>query len=190
MSRMSSPEIAELSDALLRSAAGDKQAFSVVYDSLSPTVFSVILSVVKNQALAEEVAQDVFVEAWRKAQQFDPQRGNARTWIARIAHARAVDRLRAHIASMERDDRDAAMDKVSYVIDVESDALANVESQRLHRAVKEIGEPHSTAVALAFFGGLSHAELAELTDVPLGTAKTRVRDGIRKLQRVLGQEEQ
>lgn len=190
MSRMSSPEIAELNDALLRSAAGDKQAFSVVYDSLSPTVFSVILSVVKNQALAEEVAQDVFVEAWRKAQQFDPQRGNARTWIARIAHARAVDRLRAHIASMERDDRDAAMDKVSYVIDVESDALANVESQRLHRAVKEIGEPHSTAVALAFFGGLSHTELAELTDVPLGTAKTRVRDGIRKLQRVLGQEEQ
>ncbi|WP_235922986.1 sigma-70 family RNA polymerase sigma factor [Corynebacterium lizhenjunii] len=186
---MSPQQLARLNDLLVESAAGDRRAFAQLYDALAPTVFSVCLHVLNNQALAEEVAQDVFVETWSKAASFDPQRGNARSWVARLAHGRAVDKLRAHVASVERDDRDAYLDEPTRFIDVEADSLAHLESQRLRAAVDAIGEPHRTAVLLAFFSGLSHAELAESTGVPLGTAKTRVRDGIKKLKAVLGKEE-
>ncbi|ATZ09541.1 TPA: sigma-70 family RNA polymerase sigma factor [Corynebacterium striatum] len=189
VSTMSPQQIARLNDQLVATAAGDRHAFSQLYDVLSPTVFSVCLHVLNNQALAEEVAQDVFVETWNKAANFDPERGNARSWVARLAHGRAVDRLRSHVASVERDDRDAHLEEPTRFIDVESEALEHVESQRLRAAVDAIGEPHRTAVLLAFFGGLSHAELAESTGVPLGTAKTRVRDGIKKLKATLGKEE-
>ena len=109
--------------------------------------------------------------------------------MGRIAHGRAVDRLRSHIASVERDDREATLRAALRGDDVETDALDRVESQRLRAAVAAIGEPHSTAVELAFFGGLTHAELAESTGVPLGTAKTRVRDGVRKLKELMAREE-
>ncbi|MFR9869750.1 sigma factor, partial [Corynebacterium striatum] len=79
---MSPQQIARLNDQLVATAAGDRHAFSQLYDVLSPTVFSVCLHVLNNQALAEEVAQDVFVETWNKAANFDPERGNARSWVA------------------------------------------------------------------------------------------------------------
>lgn len=167
MSTMSPDKLARLNDLLVAFAAGDTHAFSEFYDALAPLVYGVTLHVLRNPALAEEVAQDVFVEVWSKAAHFDPARGSARTWVGRIAHGRAA--LRGD--------------------DVETDALDRVESQRLRAAAAAIGEPHSTAVELAFFGGLTHAELAESTGVPMGTAKTRVRDGVRKLKELMAREE-
>ncbi len=99
-----------------------------------------------------------------------------------------VDKLRSHVASVERDDREAALADAAFHLDIEDEALSNVESQRLRAAVDEIGEPHRTAVMLAFFAGLTRAELAESTNVPIGTAKTRVRDGVQKLKLILGKE--
>lgn len=186
---MSPDKLARLNDLLVASASGDTHAFSEFYDALAPLVYGVTLHVLRNPALAEEVAQDVFVEVWSKAAHFDPARGSARTWVGRIAHGRAVDRLRSHIASVERDDREATLRAALRGDDVETDALDRAESQRLRAAVAAIGEPHSTAVELAFFGGLTHAELAESTGVPLGTAKTRVRDGVRKLKALMAREE-
>ena len=164
---MSPDKLARLNDLLVAFAAGDTHAFSEFYDALAPLVYGVTLHVLRNPALAEEVAQDVFVEVWSKAAHFDPARGSARTWVGRIAHGRAA--LRGD--------------------DVETDALDRVESQRLRAAAAAIGEPHSTAVELAFFGGLTHAELEESTGVPMGTAKTRVRDGVRKLKELMAREE-
>ncbi|WP_347305688.1 sigma-70 family RNA polymerase sigma factor [Corynebacterium sp. SA-MJD20WY100] len=186
---MSPDKLARLNGLLVASASGDTHAFSEFYDALAPLVYGVTLHVLRNPALAEEVAQDVFVEVWSQAAHFDPARGSARTWVGRIAHGRAVDRLRSHIASVERDDREATLRAALRGDDVETDALDRVESQRLRAAVAAIGEPHSTAVELAFFGGLTHAELAESTGVPLGTAKTRVRDGVRKLKALMAREE-
>ena len=108
--------------------------------------------------------------------------------MGRLAHGRAVDKLRSHVAAVQRDDRDSKLEHATFAEPIEDEALNNVEAHLLRRAVDEIGEPHSTAVALAFFDGLTHAELAESTGVPLGTAKTRVRDGIKKLKAVLGKE--
>ncbi|OFN76602.1 RNA polymerase subunit sigma [Corynebacterium sp. HMSC074E01] len=183
---MSPDEHARLNHLLVQTAAADKHAFSALYDALAPTVYSVCLSVLRNPALAEEVAQDVFVEVWTSAAKFDPQRGNARSWVGRLAHGRAVDKLRSHVAAVHRDDRDALLTQATYSEPLEEEALGNVEAHLLRRAIDEIGEPHSTAVALAFLNGLTHAELAESTGVPLGTAKTRVRDGVKKLKAILG----
>ncbi|TRX43647.1 sigma-70 family RNA polymerase sigma factor [Corynebacterium guaraldiae] len=188
VSAMSPDEHARLNRLLVQTASADKHAFSALYDALAPTVYSVCLSVLRNPALAEEVAQDVFVEVWTSAAKFDPQRGNARSWVGRLAHGRAVDKLRSHVAAVQRDDRDSKLEHATFAEPIEDEALNNVEAHLLRRAVDEIGEPHSTAVALAFFDGLTHAELAESTGVPLGTAKTRVRDGIKKLKAVLGKE--
>ena len=185
---LSPDEHARLNHLLVQTAAADKHAFSTLYDALAPTVYSVCLSVLRNPALAEEVAQDVFVEVWTSAAKFDPQRGNARSWVGRLAHGRAVDKLRSHVAAVQRDDRDAMLTQATFAETLEDEALGNVEAQQLRQAIDRIGEPHSTAVALAFFDGLTHAELAESTGVPLGTAKTRVRDGIRKLKAILGKE--
>ena len=185
---MSPNEHERLNRLLVQTATADKHAFSALYDALAPTVYSVCLSVLRNPALAEEVAQDVFVEVWTSAAKFDPQRGNARSWVGRLAHGRAVDKLRSHVAAVQRDDRDSKLEHATFAEPIEDEALNNVEAHLLRRAVDEIGEPHSTAVALAFFDGLTHAELAESTGVPLGTAKTRVRDGIKKLKAVLGKE--
>lgn len=185
---MSPNEHERLNRLLVQTATADKHAFSALYDALAPTVYSVCLSVLRNPALAEEVAQDVFVEVWTSAAKFDPQRGNARSWVGRLVHGRAVDKLRSHVAAVQRDDRDSKLEHATFAEPIEDEALNNVEAHLLRRAVDEIGEPHSTAVALAFFDGLTHAELAESTGVPLGTAKTRVRDGIKKLKAVLGKE--
>lgn len=186
---LSPDEHARLNHLLVQTAAADKHAFSALYDALSPTVYSVCLSVLRNHALAEEVAQDIFVEVWTSAAKFDPQRGNARSWVGRLAHGRAVDKLRSHVAAVQRDDRDARLVD-GRAASLEDQALSNVEAQRLRSAIGAIGEPHATAVALTFLDGLTHAELAESTGVPLGTAKTRVRDGIKKLKAVLGKEGQ
>ena len=189
MSSCSPEEHARL-DALVEGVArGDQRAFSQLYDALSPLAFGVIIQVLGNNSLAEEVLQEVFVEVWNKADNFDSDRGHARTWVGRIAHSRAIDKLRADNASVRRDDQDFALDERIRGVDVEGEALSNVEASRLRAAVDTIGEPHRTAVLLTFFNGLSHAELAESTDVPLGTAKTRVRAGVRKLAAVWGRGE-
>ena len=185
-----SPEEHACLDALVAGVArGDQRAFSQLYDALSPLAFGVVIQVLGNSSLAEEVLQEVFVEVWNKADNFDSERGHSRTWVGRIAHSRAIDKLRAHRASVRRDDQDYALDERIRGVDVEGEALSNVEASRLRAAVDTIGEPHRTAVLLTFFDGLSHAELAESTDVPLGTAKTRVRDGVRKLAAVWGRGE-
>nr|WP_211272797.1 sigma-70 family RNA polymerase sigma factor [Corynebacterium phocae] len=162
----------------------DRRAFSRLYDLLSPLAYGVILNVVGNPTLAEEVLQEVFIEVWDKARTFNSGLGRARTWVGRLAHSRAVDRVRSHAAAVERDDKDWVLGTRDRVLDVESLALDRIESRELREAVDSIGEPHRTAILLTFFGGLSHSELAESTSVPLGTAKTRVRDGVKKLSAI------
>ncbi|GAA1473091.1 ECF RNA polymerase sigma factor RpoE [Corynebacterium felinum] len=166
-------------------AAGDKGAFGELYDLLSPTVMGICMHIVRNQSIAEEIAQEVFVEVWRRAHTFDPNQSSAKTWVGRIAKSRSIDKLRSMTAAALRDDRDAMLDKVTRFIDVETNALTNIEAARVRQALASIGEPHKSALMLTYFGGLSHPELAEKTGVPLGTAKTRVRDGIKKLRLAL-----
>lgn len=104
MSSCSPEEHARLDSLVAGVASGDQHAFAQLYDALSPLAFGVIIQVLGDNSLAEEVLQEVFVEVWNKADSFDPERGHARTWVGRIAHSRGIDRLRAHNASVRRDD--------------------------------------------------------------------------------------
>jgi RNA polymerase sigma-70 factor (ECF subfamily) len=167
-------------------ARGDESAFERFYDALVPGVHGVVLQVVRNPAHAEEVTQEVFVEAWRTAARFDATRGSARAWLTTMARRRAIDRVRAAQASSDRDLRvgSASMDRDA---DVTADAAeVRLEQQQVRRCLGGLTELQREAVTLAFYRGHTHREVAGLLDVPLGTVKTRLRDGLIRLRDCLG----
>ncbi|WJZ01345.1 ECF RNA polymerase sigma factor SigK [Corynebacterium freiburgense] len=170
---------------LVRSAAGDKEAFASLYDALAPHALGMCLQVLRDRAQAEEVVQEVFIEVWRRAAEFDAKLGSARSWVLRLSRLRAIDRLRSYRAAQGRDERDFQLQCATWFASVEDQAVASIEASAVRRAVDSIGEPHRTAVMLAYFRGLTHQELADALGIPLGTAKTRVRDGLRKLRAVV-----
>ena len=171
---------------LLRVARGDETAFAALYDLVAPAVHGIILGVVRNPALAEEVTQEVLVEAWRTATRFDPTRGTARSWLVTMARRRAVDRVRSVQASVERDAAAGARG-VERDVDVVAEAVEiRLEQQQVRRCLDGLTELQREAVSLAFYAGHTHREVAQLLDVPLGTIKTRLRDGLIRLRDCLG----
>lgn len=174
-----------LESLMLLTQQGDAAAFARLYDHIAPNVLGLSLQILHDQAQAEEVTQEVFIEVWQHAADFDPAKGSAKAWILRRARLRAIDRVRSAIATMKRDDREAFLVASINKESVEEEALRNVQRHAVRTALEIMGEPHKTAILMAYFGDMTHAELAEATGVPLGTAKTRVRDGLRKLEKIL-----
>lgn len=174
-----------LESLMLLTQQGDAAAFARLYDHIAPNVLGLSLQILHDQAQAEEVTQEVFIEVWQHAADFDPAKGSAKAWILRRARLRAIDRVRSAIATLKRDDREAFLVASINKESVEDEALRNVQRHAVRTALEIMGEPHKTAILLAYFGDMTHAELAEATGVPLGTAKTRVRDGLRKLEKIL-----
>ena len=171
---------------LQRVAAGDQTAFARLYDLLSPRVFGLILRVLVDRAQSEEVLQEVFLEVWRSASRFAPNRGQGRTWVLTLAHRRAVDRVRASQASSDRDVRIGFRD-----LDVAHDGVAEqvelrVEAERVTTALRHLPEAQREALTLAYYGGYSQSEIAALVGAPLGTIKTRMRDGLSRLRAEMG----
>lgn len=167
-------------------ARGDQEAFAALYDRLAPSVLGVVRGVVRDPAQSEEVAQEVLVEVWKQASRFDEERGSARTWILTIAHRRAVDRVRSEQAHRNRDERIGRRDRQRPFDEV----AERVETRLEHRAVREaldsLTDLQREAVELAYYRGLTYREVAELLDTPLGTIKTRMRDGMIRLRDSLG----
>ncbi len=174
-------------DALLALVArGDEGAFEQLYDLVAPAVHGICLQVVRDPAQAEEVTQEVLVEAWRTASRFDAGKGSVRAWIVTMARRRAVDRVRSAQAASDRDvvagfrgmDRDH--DSVSETVEV------RLEQQQVRRCLGGLTELQREAVTLAFYRGHTHREVSDLLQVPLGTVKTRLRDGLIRLRDCLG----
>lgn len=172
---------APTSDDLLRQVAkGDRQAYADLYDAVIDRVFGIARSVVRDQQLAEEVAQEVMVEVWRRAPRFDGERGSAEAWIGTISHRRAVDRVRSEQSRRDRERGSFAHDADS---GEPSDRLIQSEEQAsVADAMDALTSTQREAVRLAFYDGRTHNEVAEILDIPLGTAKTRIRDGLIKLR--------
>ena len=175
--------VAEL---LLRVGQGQEDAFSDLYDRTSSLLFSLVKRVVRDVSISEEVLQEVFVEIWKQAPRFDARRGSAHGWICTIAHRRAVDTVRSVDASRRRDSAEGLRALDEKIVDVQEEGIMRVESQRVATAMRSLTPLQSDAIRLAYFSGYSHSEVAKILDIPLGTAKTRIRDGMIVLRDSLG----
>jgi RNA polymerase sigma-70 factor (ECF subfamily) len=145
-----------------------------------------VVRVLRDPAQSEEVTQEVFLEIWRQSARFDPDRGSALGWMMTIAHRKAVDRVRSAAAAGRRDHgyHEANQD-VDYDSTAEA-AQASLEAERVRKALQTLTPAQRSALELAFFGGYTHTEVAAMLDLPLGTAKTRIRDGLIRLRDTLG----
>jgi RNA polymerase sigma-70 factor (ECF subfamily) len=171
---------------LVRVGQGDEAAFGSFYDLVAAPVYGIVLSVVRDPAQSQEVSQEVFLEVWRTATRFDPSRGSAKAWLMTMARRRAVDRVRSAQAAA---DRDAAVGARTGERDYDLVAEAvevRLEQQQVRRCLDGLSDLQRQAVTLAFYRGHTHREVSDLLAVPLGTIKTRLRDGLIRLRDCLG----
>ncbi len=178
--------VADLAALLKRSARGDEAAFASLYDATSARVHGLVLRVVRDRAQSEEVTQEVFLEVWRQASRYEESRGSALSWLMTIAHRKAVDRVRSAEAASRRD---VAYEQHNQVPDhdVTAEAAhASLEARRVRSALAHLTDVQREAIELAYFGGYTHTEVAALLDLPVGTAKTRIRDGLIRLRDSIG----
>ena len=179
-------DAARLADLLRQAALGDERAFAEFYDATSARAYGLALRVVRNPAHAEEVTQEAYLDAWRSSTRFDPARGSAAGWLLTIVHRKAVDRVRSVEAATTRDE---TWNRETTPVDHDQTseaAQASLEAARVRNAVATLTDVQRQAVELTYFGGYTHTEVATLLDVPLGTAKTRIRDGLIRLRDLMG----
>jgi RNA polymerase sigma-70 factor (ECF subfamily) len=173
---------------MLRIAQGDQRAFETLYDLFSGILFATAYRVLNNQAAAEDVVQDTFIQIWQKAPQYDPAKGKPLTWAVTLTRNRSIDRLRStQRRSRMQDDLQAESETFEQFDGRSSlDAISSAEtSQRVRDAVNKLPADMREAIELAFFGSLKQSEIAERLNAPLGTIKARIRRGMTKLQNML-----
>ena len=179
-------ETADLAQLLKLSGRGDESAFARLYDAMAARVFGLAVRVVRDPAQAEEVAQESFLEIWRSSGRFDPDRGSAVSWLLTIVHRRAVDRVRSAEASGRREAAYGRREQGVPHDETAETATASLEATRVRAALADLTSKQREAVELAFLGGYTHTEVATMLDLPIGTAKTRIRDGLIRLRDALG----
>lgn len=167
-------------------ARGDVSAFEALYDRYSSTIYALLLRILSNADDAQEVLQETFVKAWTSAKMFDSVRGSEAAWLISIARSRGIDRLRSRKIRYEREDeagREVSV-RTSYVehrTGVDK-AIQSEERTAVRGALAELPDPQRVALELAYFEGLSQSEIAARLNEPLGTIKTRMQLGMKKLR--------
>ncbi|WP_241985618.1 MULTISPECIES: ECF RNA polymerase sigma factor SigK [Cryobacterium] len=169
-----------------RVAQGDEAAFGELYDQIAPRVLGLVRRLLVDPAQSEEVTQEIFLEIWQTATRYEAQRGGASTWILTMAHRRAVDRIRSSQASRDRDVKIGIRDLAVAYDEVSETVAVRIEHERVEKAMSRLTELQRQAISLAYYGGLSQSEVAERLQIPLGTVKTRLRDGLIRLRDEMG----
>ncbi len=168
-------------------AGGDADALARLYDGTSSLVYGLALRILRDAGGAEEITEDVYMQAWRQAARFDPARGSVIRWLLTVTRSRAIDRLRVGASTRDRhapiEDAGAVRDPAP---EPEHAAEAGQRRALVRAALAALSAEQRQAVELAYFAGLSHTEIAAQLGAPLGTVKTRIRLGMNHLRTVLG----
>jgi RNA polymerase sigma-70 factor (ECF subfamily) len=171
---------------LTRIANGDQEAFEQLYTQSSSLLYTLVLRIVGKPADAADLLQEVYLEAWRKASNYDPARGAPLAWLVTLARSRAIDRVRALAArgkdKIEPLDEVPASDLVAQNADALDIRAAHERQALVQASLKSLPPVQQQVIALAFYEGLTHAEMSERLNVPLGTIKTRIRLAMEKLR--------
>jgi len=180
-------DAAHAEDILLmgRVAARDQQAFARLFDRHAPIVLGVLTRLLGDRALGEEILQEAFLQAWQQADRYQPALATPRGWLLMMARSRALDRLRSHSARQRREDE--VMRDVPAVAEPTGTAAIEADERRSHvvEALGALPPEQRECVELAFFGGLTHTQIAERLQAPLGTVKSRILLGMNKLRQSL-----
>lgn len=172
----------------------DAEALSLLYDNYQRVLFGLILSIVKKREEAEDLLQEVFTQIWEKAEHFDTEKGSVHTWIVSLTRNKSIDRLRSKVykeqkkQSVSLDDDDVFHPLYSDDHDPLENTIFADRAKRMKEALEKLSDKQREIVQVAYFGGLSQSEISEQYDIPLGTVKTRMRDGMIKLKELLLQE--
>ena len=167
---------------------GDPRAFELVYDRHGGAAFSLAYRMVGNRAAAEDISQEAFVSIWRSRLRYEPERGSVRTWVLGIVHNRAIDGLRRNTV---HDRRRAGMEGIEERHEApertEVEVARRDEAEHVRAALEQLPEDQVQVIELAYFGGFSHSEIADMLGMPMGTVKGRMRLGLEKMRRQLAE---
>jgi RNA polymerase sigma-70 factor (ECF subfamily) len=167
-------------------ATGDQTAFAELYGLTARRVYGTVLKVLRSPDHAQEVTQEVYVEVWRQAPRYTAEKGSVLTWLAVMAHRRAVDRVRSVSSEIARDERYAYATVEREGDEVWDNVAQQYDVERVRGAIATLTPIQRQAVQLAYYEGLTQSEISSSLNLPLGTVKTRIRDGLRRLGEALG----
>lgn len=177
-----------------RIASKEPEALSELYDHYNRLLFGLLKSILKKKEEAEDILQEVFTTIWEKADQFDAERGTAYTWIVSLTRNKAIDRLRSKVYKEQKKQSTSLNDDEVFhpLYSEENNPLENTilsdRATRVYNALQNLTEKQRSVIQVAYFDGLSQSEISDEYDIPLGTVKTRMRDGMIKLRELLAQE--
>jgi RNA polymerase sigma factor (sigma-70 family) len=181
---------ADPSDAALIAAMADGlEALDILYERHAVMAFSIARRITGDAALAEDVVQEAFLSAWRNASRYDPARGSVKTWLMALVHHRAIDAIRRRKPTTDLPESDGLVTLGLHVPDVWAEVSAGLDAEAVRRAIAALSDAQRVAIELAYFGGLTQAEIAHRTGIPLGTVKSRMRLGLLSMRLVLSSAE-
>ena len=176
---------ARLAELVALSARGHEEAFAELYDRTAARIHGVALRVLRSADHAAEVTQEVFVEVWRQAARYSSEKGSVMAWMTTMAHRRAVDRVRSVSSEVARDERYAAATADRPADYVWAGVEQRLDVERVRKGMASLTAIQREAIMLTYFGGYSQSQVAQLLNLPLGTVKTRIRDGLIGLRAAL-----
>jgi len=182
----------ELSDEALINAIAEEAEWAMepLYERYNRVLYSLAYRMVADHQIAEDLLQEAFLSVWRRATSYSPQSGTVRSWLISIVHHRTIDYLRAvrrRAGLKEVTWEEVELDERTAFPDVWEEALRSVQSAQLRAALRNIPSEQRMVIELAYFQGWTHSEIAEGCEIPLGTVKARMRLGLSRLKRLLGQ---